>query len=176
MNSQNIQYVLLIDSHRVPDAAYLAVKNEHICGALYQNTQWEPQMDNSPVWLMVKPEDEVWQLWQTDSLWASSGVIFEYDATISQEEIIISLQRHITVYSEDGRLFVLRFYSPYTLTKILKNLQGHLITALLGKACAVSISACLFSLYGYTKINNPKIISEDSQFELPNEFIKELYQ
>ncbi len=118
------QYALVVDALRVKDATALATTHEKPWFFLYDNTPWEAQLHNSPICITVTQGDAIWSLWQSNSLWASSAVLFEFESATPQEQRIDTLQKLITVNAQDGRLFLLRFYSPNTLSFLMAHL-GH---------------------------------------------------
>ncbi|PMN87960.1 hypothetical protein BCT23_24295 [Enterovibrio norvegicus] len=137
MRDHTPQYVLVVDALRVKDATALATTHEKPWFFLYDNTPWKAQLKNSPVCITVTEDDAIWSLWQSNSLWASSGVLFEFENATYQEERIDTLQRLITVNSEDGRLFLLRFYSPNTLSFLMAHLSHDEKQIFFGAANAV---------------------------------------
>jgi len=134
MKEETSQYLLLLDALRIPDAKAILEKANQTWGALYLGTPWQPQIENSPIWITVTPGDVIWQRWQTNVIWANSGVVFEFDNQHSHKDMVASLQKNITVNSEDGRLFLLRFYSPYTLSLIAKHGSAGFVDSILGLA------------------------------------------
>ncbi len=170
------QYLLLIDTLRVVDAKQICAQEENEWLPLYLGTEWQPQLDNSPIWLKVTPDDPLWQRWKNDVAWGSSAVIFAYDDDTELRDVIRSLQNNITAYSEDGRLFLLRFYSPYTLSLIAKHSDETLINAVLGLAHTAYLSPTVSIDYGVEHIKQTRTHTVDLPLILPNTLIEELLQ
>ncbi|BCL70810.1 hypothetical protein TUMSATVNIG1_27750 [Vibrio nigripulchritudo] len=136
----NHKYILVIDELRTGYLEEVRTLNEEQWGLLYQGTHWMPQLDKSPVWVEVKPKDKLWEKWLSDDVWASSGVVFEFPVETAKQNILDTLQRNITVYSEDQRWFFFRFYSPKTISKCLPFLDEKSVSSLLGSASSLYIS------------------------------------
>ncbi len=130
----------------------------------------------SPIWVKVTQGDALWQRWKKDVVWGSSAVIFAYDNNTEFRNVIRSLQNNITAYSEDGRLFLLRFYSPYTLSLIAKYSDETLINAVLGLAHTAYLSPMVSADYGVEHIRQTRTHTVDLPLILPNTLIEELLQ
>lgn len=148
-------HYLVVDAIRVTEAAQICAKHEIEYGKLYLGTQWQAQIDNSPLWIKLHEEDAVWQQWQTDKRWASSSLCFEFDRTLPQAEVIKSLQQHITITSEDGRLLLFRFYSPKSLIAVLPHLDSTQISALCGLARELQVSPLVIGSEALLPLTNP---------------------
>ncbi len=140
----NVFYILVLDSVRVPDAVKFCAQHEAEFALLYHATEWEPQQAFSPVCITCTAGDPVYQQWQTDPQWASSGVLFEYDSQQTHAAAIEHLSRNITVLTEDERLLLLRFYSPHTLAVIANYPDSTPADYLLGNAVCAHFSPLLW--------------------------------
>ncbi|QMV17030.1 DUF4123 domain-containing protein [Vibrio spartinae] len=149
------QRYLVVDAIRVPEAAPLCARENIEYGKLYLGTPWQAQIDNSPLWIGFRENDAVWQQWQSDKRWADSSLCFEFDSMLSQSDVIASLQQHITITSEDGRLLLFRFYSPKTLINILPHLDSAQISALCGLACELRFSPLVPGAEALSPLTNP---------------------
>lgn len=163
---------LVLDTIRVPGAKTICAQNENEWEPLYLGTIWQHQIDLSPIWIRIDPKSAVWKKWETDPNWASSGIIFTFPNEISQNSAISSLQEKITAKSEDGRLFLLRFYSPYTLSQIAKYGERTEIDGILGDAISAQISPLLSKRNFVDVIENAK--TRTSLSLLSNKLVKEL--
>lgn len=168
------QCYLVVDAIRVTEAAQICAKHEIEYGKLYLGTQWQAQIDNSPLWIKFHQEDAIWQQWQTDKRWASSSLSFNFDDILSQAEVINSLQQHITITSEDGRLLLFRFYSPKSLMTVLPHLDSTQISALCGLARELHVSPLVMGAEALLPLTNlsdsptlaPLMISKELAEEL----------
>lgn len=174
MKKETTEYLLLLDALRIPDAKFHLEKVNQTWGALYLGTIWQPQIENSPIWITVTPGDVIWQRWQTEPIWASSGIVFEYDNQHSHKDMIASLQKNITVKSEDGRLFLLRFYSPSTLSLIVKHGSPGFINGILGLADKVYPSPIVLPAHRIEPVYKTAEVSDGSALPFNNELIKAL--
>ena len=171
MIAKNHSY-LILDSIRVPDAKKICAENEQQWHPLYLGTDWQHQIDLSPIWVRIEPNSTIWNLWETNSDWATSGIIFTFSPQISSELAIASLQRNITVASEDRRLFLLRFYSPSTFAKIVQHGEQKEIDGILGLAQTAQLSPLLSNIYSTDNVENHN--SQASNTILSNKLVKEL--
>lgn len=171
------QYVLVVDSLRVTDAFSTATIHGNHWSFLYARTDWQVQQQNSPACITVTPNDSIWEQWQTDPLWASSAVLFEFEFATSKSDIIDTIQKLITVRSEDGRLFLLRFYSPNTLSFLMKNLDDEAKSTLLGAANAAITSANGTISRTLTRYENPSInvAFTDTDLVLNNQLVEPFF-
>ncbi|RQW65084.1 DUF4123 domain-containing protein [Vibrio viridaestus] len=168
------QYYLVLDRIRAEDAPKVCAQAGIEYQALYLGTAWQPQMDNSPIWIKISPEDAVWKKWSNDPLWASSGILFEFDETADEQNILASLKNNITVFSDDHRLLFFRFYSPRVLSMVLPNFNEGNIASLCGVANRISISPLLTQLYGFEHIENPSDEKKVNQLIITTELAEEL--
>ncbi|MBD1555880.1 DUF4123 domain-containing protein [Vibrio sp. S9_S30] len=134
------KYILVLDELRTGFLEEIRTLNEDQWGLLYQGTHWMPQIDKSPVWVEISPKCELWNNWLSDDVWASSGVVFEFAIETKKQDILDTLQRNITIYSEDQRWFFFRFYSPNTISKCIPMLDEKSISAFLGAASSLYVS------------------------------------
>ncbi|ASA58105.1 DUF4123 domain-containing protein [Vibrio gazogenes] len=149
------QLYLVVDAIRVPEAAPFCARENIEYGKLYLGTPWQAQIDNSPLWIGFRENDAVWQQWQTDKRWADSSLCFEFDSMLPQSDIIASLQQHITITSEDGRLLLFRFYSPKSLMTVLPHLDSTQIAALCGLARELRVSSLSSGAEALLPLTNP---------------------
>ncbi len=133
-------YLLVLDSVRLPDAKSVCAKHQLDWLPLYLGTDWEPQLDLSPICIPVTKHDAIYQKWLSDNDWATSGVLFEYSSSVDFKQQLQALQSLITIKSEDGRLFLFRFYSPDTLIKLEKQSSSSFLSHLIAPATAVHLS------------------------------------
>lgn len=171
MKENNYSY-LILDTIRVPDAKKVCAQNEQKWLPLYLGTHWQHQIDLSPICIRITPKSVIWQKWETDSDWATSGIIFTFSPQIGSDLAIASLQKNITVASEDGRLFLLRFYSPSTFAKIAQHGEQKEIDGILGLAQTAQLSPFLSSIYPINNVENHN--SQASNTILSNKLVKEL--
>lgn len=173
-SDSNKQYYLVLDKIRVEEAPRICAQNDIEYQALYLGTAWQPQLENSPIWIKTVPEDTAWKKWSNDPSWASSGVVFEFDAGIDEENIMASLKNNITVFSDDGRLLWFRFYSPRVLSLVLPKLNEGDIACLCGVANRISISPLLTQLYGFEYLDNPSDKQKVNPLIITKELAEEL--
>ncbi|ENM5924723.1 DUF4123 domain-containing protein [Vibrio mimicus] len=176
MMSDEAQYVLVVDTLRVTDAKKMCTQENKEWEPLYTGTNWQPQLENSPIWVSVAPHDPLWQLWENEQTWATSAVLFAYSTRQDLHEIVKSLQNNITAPCEDGRLFLLRFYSPYTLSVIAKYGDEAVTNAVLGVAHSAYLSPLISQDYGVNTIQHTRISTQQTQLSLPSALIEELLQ
>ncbi|MEZ8027536.1 hypothetical protein A1OW_04040 [Enterovibrio norvegicus] len=171
-------YVLVVDALRVKDATAFATTHEKPWFFLYDNTPWKAQRQNSPVCITVTKDDALWSLWQNNSLWASSAVLFEFDSAIPQENRIDTLQKLITVNSQDGRLFLLRFYSPNTLSFLMAHLSNDEKQIFFGTADAVLTSFNVAESQPIKRYEPPtiKTVLADKDLVLDNQLVEAMFQ
>ncbi len=136
----DVNYLLVLDSVRLPDAKSVCAKHQLDWLPLYLGTDWESQLALSPICVRVSKHDTIYQKWLTDSDWATSGVLFEYSLDVDFKQQLQALQSLITIKSEDGRLFLFRFYSPDTLIKLEKQSRNACLSHLIAPATAVHLS------------------------------------
>lgn len=153
MTVKNNSY-LILDSIRLRDVKKICAQNEQEWQPLYLGTDWQHQIDLSPICVRVEPNSTIVHMWETNPDWATSGIVFTFSPQISSERAIASLQKNITVACEDGRLFLLRFYSPSTFTKIVKFGEQEEIDGVLGLAHSAQISPLLSNIYLIDKVEN----------------------
>lgn len=173
-NMSNTQRYLVIDVIRVPEAARICAEHEIRYGKLYLGTQWQTQIESSPLWIQFYEGDEVCQQWQNDKQWASGSVCFEFDDTVLQADVISSLQQHITITSEDGRLLLFRFYSPKSLMVVLPHLDLTQISVLCGLARELSVSSLVVDADALLPITNPSDSPTLSPLMISKELAEEL--
>ncbi|MGB6293540.1 MAG: DUF4123 domain-containing protein [Vibrio anguillarum] len=176
MKSDDNQYLLVVDALRVTDAKQICTQDNNEWGPLYLGTEWQPQLENSPIWVKVTPDDPLWQLWENDQTWATSAVIFVYSDNQELNDIVTSLQNNITALSADGRLFLLRFYSPYTLSVIAKYGDEAVTNAVLGAAHSACLSPLISQEYGLENVQHTRFNSQQTPLSLPSALIEELLQ
>ncbi|EGQ8442769.1 DUF4123 domain-containing protein [Vibrio cholerae] len=176
MKINEAQYLLVVDTLRIPDAKMQCAQENQTWEPLYLGTDWQPQLENSPIWVSVTPHDSLWQLWENDQTWATSAVLFAYSTRQDLHEIVKSLQNNITAPCEDGRLFLLRFYSPYTLSVIAKYGDETVTNAVLGVAHSAYLSPLISQDYGVSTIQHTRISTQKTQLSLPSALIEELLQ
>ncbi|HGS4571863.1 hypothetical protein B4926_18805 [Vibrio cholerae] len=176
MKINEAQYLLVVDTLRIPDAKMQCAQENQTWEPLYLGTDWQPQLENSPIWVSVTPHDSLWQLWENDQTWATSAVLFTYSTRQDLHEIVKSLQNNITAPCEDGRLFLLRFYSPYTLSVIAKFGDEAVTNAVLGVAHSAYLSPLIIQDYGVSTIQHTRISTQKTQLSLPSALIEELLQ
>lgn len=176
MKINEAQYLLVADTLRIPDAKMQCAQENQTWEPLYLGTDWQPQLENSPIWVSVTPHDSLWQLWENDQTWATSAVLFAYSTRQDLHEIVKSLQNNITAPCEDGRLFLLRFYSPYTLSVIAKYGDETVTNAVLGVAHSAYLSPLISQDYGVSTIQHTRISTQKTQLSLPSALIEELLQ
>ncbi|WP_281546342.1 DUF4123 domain-containing protein [Grimontia sp. SpTr1] len=172
------QYVLIVDTLRVTDAIAIATSHEKKWFYLYENTPWQSQLKNSPVCISITQDDAIWALWQNNSLWASSAVVFEFGNTMSPQSITQTLQKHITVNSQDGRLFLLRFYSPNALSVLMARMGNDEKQIFFGAADAVLTSFNVAESQPFTRYEPPSIktVLEDKDLVLDNSLVEAMFQ
>ncbi len=136
----DVNYLLILDSVRLPDAKSVCAKHQLDWLPLYLGTDWESQLAHSPICVPVSKHDAIYQKWLSDSDWATSGVLFEYSSSVDFKQQLQALQSLITIKSEDGRLFLFRFYSPYTLTKLEQQSRSSFLSHLIAPATAIHLS------------------------------------
>lgn len=171
MKSINYSY-LIMDTIRVPDAKKVCAENEQEWLPLYLGTNWQHQIDLSPICIRVEPKSAIWQRWETDSEWATSGVVFTFSQQVTSDLAMASLQKNITVTSENGRLYLLRFYSPSTFAKIAQYGEQKEIDGILGLAHSAHLSPLLSNIYSTDNVENHN--SKASNTILSNKLVKEL--
>ncbi|EGQ7785170.1 DUF4123 domain-containing protein [Vibrio cholerae] len=176
MKINEAQYLLVVDTLRIPDAKMQCAQENQTWEPLYLGTDWQPQLENSPIWVSVTPHDSLWQLWENDQTWATSAVLFAYSTRQDLHEIVKSLQNNITAPCEDGRLFLLRFYSPYTLSVIAKFGDEAVTNAVLGVAHSAYLSPLIIQDYGVNTIQHTRLNSQQTPLSLPRALIEELLQ
>ncbi|EKF9756782.1 DUF4123 domain-containing protein [Vibrio cholerae] len=176
MKINEAQYLLVVDTLRIPDAKMQCAQENQTWELLYLGTDWQPQLENSPIWVSVTPHDSLWQLWENDQTWATSAVLFAYSTRQDLHEIVKSLQNNITAPCEDGRLFLLRFYSPYTLSVIAKFGDEAVTNAVLGVAHSAYLSPLIIQDYGVNTIQHTRLNSQQTPLSLPRALIEELLQ
>ena len=136
----DVNYLLVLDSVRLPDAKSVCAKHQLDWLPLYLGTDWEPQLALSPICVPVSKHDAIYQKWLSDSDWATSGVLFEYSLDVDFKQQLQALQSLITIKSEDGRLYLFRFYSPDTVIKLEKQSRSSFLSHLIAPATAVHLS------------------------------------
>lgn len=176
MNSEEKNYLLVVDILRVTDAKKICAQEAKEWEPLYLGTDWQPQISNSPIWIKVNPLDELWQRWENDLNWATSAIIFVYQNDKNIEDVVKSLQKNITARSEDGRLFLYRFYSPYTLSVVAKYGDEDVINATLGLTESACFSPSLSDEYVSSIVRNTHRDLGQKQLSLPSALIEELLQ
>lgn len=176
MKSDEAQYLLVVDTLRIPDAKMLCAQENQTWEPLYLGTDWQPQLPHSPIWIKVSPQDPFWQHWENDQTWATSAVMFAYSDNSNINDMVTSLQSNITAPCEDGRLFLLRFYSPYTLSVIAKYGNETVTNAVLGVAYAAYLSPLIAQEYGVESVQHTRLNSQQTPLSLPIALIEELLQ
>ncbi|KOO07631.1 DUF4123 domain-containing protein [Vibrio hepatarius] len=169
-------YLMLVDTLRVLDAKQICAQEENEWEPLYLGTDWQPQLDNSPIWIKVKPNDAIWQRWENEVNWATSAIVFIYSTGILLQDAINALKNNITAYSQDGRLFFLRFYSPYTLSLIAKHGDETVTNKILGVSHTARLSPLVSADYDVDSIVRTNTNNKNSSLVLPNTLIEELLQ
>ncbi|MEX0336526.1 DUF4123 domain-containing protein [Vibrio tubiashii] len=165
---------LVLDSVRIPLAKQICTQNNEQWEPLYLGTVWQSQLDSSPICVLIDKNSKAWKLWETDQEWATSGVGFTFPDTVSKESAMISLRKNITVFSEDERLFLIRFYSPSTLAQIARYGERIEIDSLLADALNVQISPLISEAYGIDIVPNEYTSGSNSRCTFSNKLIKEL--
>ncbi|CCO45931.1 conserved hypothetical protein [Vibrio nigripulchritudo SOn1] len=170
----NHKYILVIDELRTGYLEEVRTLNEEQWGLLYQGTHWMPQLDKSPIWVEVKPKDKLWEKWLSDDMWASSSVVFEFPVETMKQDILNTLQRNITVYSEDQRWFFFRFYSPNTISRCASFLDEKGISGLLGFASSLYFTSEISDVKNIKSITNKATNINRSPLVLNDRLVKEL--
>lgn len=171
MKSNNYSY-LILDTIRVPDAKKVCAENEQEWLPLYLGTNWQHQIDLSPICIRVEPKSAIWQRWETDSEWATSGVVFTFSQQVTSDQAMASLQKNITVTSENGRLYLLRFYSPSTFAKIAQYGEQNEIDGILGLAHCAHLSPLVSNRYSLDSVESQN--SHASNTLITTKLVKEL--
>lgn len=165
------QYLLVLDSLRVPNAKKLCARHNIKWIPLYLGTEWQPQLDNSPICIQFSSKDEVSSLWENDHEWATSGVVFEFFKGVNFEEQMQSLQKLITLTSDDGRLFLLRFYSPQILKKIANYLGPDELKKVFNLVYLIHISPLVNEIDSPLFVNSNQVPNMDS-YVLPSKLVE----
>lgn len=170
-----MNWLLVIDKNRVPDFCQHCAEGNVEWIPLYRDTIWEPQLVNSPICAKVSEEDSVYQRWLTEPQWASSGVVFAMPEHLDIFEQVSSLQANITVFDENQRQYLLRFYSPKTLLHLASLCDQTVLMSLLQTAHYAYISPAFSELSDATQlIFNPRKGTEVDTVYLPISIVEEL--
>lgn len=169
-------YLLVLDALRVPEAKQICGQESIEYSLLYSNTDWAAQLANSPICIKLSLHDAVHLKWVTEKVWASSGVIFEYENQVERERALGILPRNITIMGEDDRMLFLRFYSPKTLIDLAEHAEQDPIDYLLGNATTIHISPLYWDSCGFERINKTASNRFVEQCLFPTSLIEALMQ
>ncbi|WP_252034158.1 DUF4123 domain-containing protein [Vibrio sp. SCSIO 43135] len=174
MINDSSQKLLIVDANRVPNARQKCAENDLEWGNLYLGTNWQTQLDVSPIWIKTNRDDPIWKLWISEPLWASSSVLYEYVQEREFDSVIASLQNIITAKCEDGRLFLFRFYSPKTLSLIAKFGDETVVNQVIGAAESIQTSPLLAEELQLVPLRKSHQNQFDGPLVLNRDLIKEL--
>ncbi|MCE9793812.1 DUF4123 domain-containing protein [Shewanella indica] len=132
-----VEYWMLTDKIRYPKVMQLAYQHEAApeLADLFINSPFAYLMPQSPVIFRLRHDSSLLTIWQNDSLWRSSAVIFACQAgafdTLKQH-LLALLQPRIL-----GRQTIFRYYSNQTLDPLYSELDADDRDTLLGPASAL---------------------------------------
>lgn len=175
MNS-DLAYLLVLDAIRVPHSKAFCQQENVEFYLLYNNTDWSPQLQNSPICIPFSPDDATHNIWCKEQQWASSGVVFEYENHAERERALSLLSRNITVKGEDERMLFLRFYSPATLIEVAAYPEKKPIDYLLGNALSVHLSPLLWAQHSHKRIEKSAPSTFIESYLFPTSLIENLMQ
>lgn len=166
-------YYLIIDSIRIGNIEPILEKYNYEYGSLYSGTEWASQITLSPLWIKVTPDCYIWEKWNHNETWGNSGIIYQYVDTPHQE-VIEQFKNNITTYSDDGKLYLVRYYSPKALYKALSKLTEDIITHFTCYANRIYISKNASNKINKNLIFKIDITNSNTRNCFSPEMIKEL--
>lgn len=116
-----VEYWMLTDKIRYPKVMQLAYQHEAApeLADLFINSPFAYLMPQSPVIFRLRHDSSLLPIWQNDSLWRSSAVIFA-----SQAGAFDTLKQHLLALLQPrilGRQTIFRYYSNQTLDPCTLN-------------------------------------------------------
>ncbi|MFM2479480.1 DUF4123 domain-containing protein [Celerinatantimonas sp. MCCC 1A17872] len=170
---KKIHYVMVLDQLRINDCkAWLAAHNYEVL-PLYLDTEWAPQLENSPLLITLEKLDPLWMQWEEDMNWASSGIVYQLRDPMTLDDLAVQLRKNITIKSQNGKLWLWRFYSPKIWKQLSQLLTSQQLQLIQGCASAVHLSPLVSPAHNALVYpNNPVMTSH--QLILPDTMIEEL--
>ncbi len=138
MSNSSVNYWLIVDTVRIPDA--INILNQHMAVEqalpLFAGSDFDYLLESSPLVVNLGHHASVLETWQTLPYFDSSSIILELELNQSSEALMTHLQSLLQVYINQ-ETFLLRFYSNTLWNKVASSLNEADIITLSGPARAI---------------------------------------